>query len=57
MSEYASDTIVVRIGAEAKEELAARAAAADRSLSAETRRALRAWLERAAENEEDEDGR
>lgn len=48
----ASDTLVVRVGTETKLELAERARDNDRSLSAETRRALREYLERVEEEED-----
>jgi hypothetical protein len=57
MSVYETDTIVVRIGVEAKLELAERAAANDRSLSGEVRHGLRRYLEdleRAADDEEED---
>ena len=48
----ASDTLVARVGTETKLELAERARENDRSLSAESRRALREYLERADDEQE-----
>ncbi len=55
MTVYESETIVVRVGAATKEELAERARENDRSLSGEVRHGLRRYLEdleRAHEEEE-----
>ena len=54
MTEYGGDTLVVRIGHEAKLELAERARENDRSLSAEVRRLLREYLERDDDGTEDD---
>ena len=48
------DTLVVRVGTETKLELAERARENDRSLSAETRRALREYLERDDDEHEEQ---
>ena len=54
MNEYAGDTIVVHVGREAKLELVERARENDRTLSAEVRRGLRQYLERADDEKEAE---